>query len=286
MNALRTGIKKVKVLGYPFAGGQPRGGVEMTPGYLKEQAWFKNLANSRKMPVVYEEIAVTNGSCNAEHAATDKVTEEGHVLAKNIDNVIKSSEILRNQTYKALQDGYFPIVLGGDHSQAIGSIAGMKKMHPDGKLIWIDAHIDANTPSSSPSRNAHGMPLAYLAGSVPLYKHWNCVNLEKDLCYFGIRSYEEEEERMVRDNNVLVFDSAQCKPEVLDKIHSDIHGYFNHKAGQSKYWISFDIDGVDSSEFLSTGTDEGNGLKLDFTYKLFERMIPQSCGMDFTEVNF
>jgi arginase len=90
-----------------------------------------------------------------------------------------------------LKDGFYPVVLGGDHSQAIGSVAGMKRMFPNGKIIWIDAHIDANTPSSSPSRNAHGMPLAYLSGIVPLYEHWNCVKLQNDLCYFGIRSYEE-----------------------------------------------------------------------------------------------
>jgi arginase len=65
---------------------------------------------------------------------------------------------------RALQDGYFPVVLGGDHSQAMGSLSGYKKLHPDGRIIWMDAHIDANTPTSSPSRNAHGMPLAYLSG--------------------------------------------------------------------------------------------------------------------------
>lgn len=83
-----------------------------------------------------------------------------------------------------------------------------------------------------------------------------------------------------------MFDSAECTRNRLDTIHSQIHRYFKHKPDQTKYWISFDIDGVDSSEFQSTGTDEGNGLSLDFTYSLFERMIPQTVGMDFTEVNF
>jgi len=69
----------------------------------------------------------------------------------------------------------------------------MKKFKPDTKILWMDAHIDANTPNSSPSKNAHGMPLAYLSGIVPYYKHLECVNLQKDLCYFGIRSFEDEE---------------------------------------------------------------------------------------------
>ena len=72
-------------------------------------------------------------------------------------------------------------------------------MFPDGKIIWVDAHIDANTPHSSPSGNAHGMPLSYLSGIVPMSKYWNCVNIEKDLCYFGIRSYEEDEVALIKE---------------------------------------------------------------------------------------
>jgi len=205
--------------------------------------------------------------------------------AKNIKNVIKSSQQLRNQTFKALKDGYYPIVLGGDHSQAIGSIAGMKRLYPDAKLIWVDAHIDANTPASSPSKNAHGMPLAYLSGMVPLHTHWKCVDIEKDLCYFGIRSFEEEEEQLVKDKQVLVFEPENCQTDALDSIHREMNQYFDHTK-DSKYWISFDIDSVDAAEFRSTGTAEGNGLSLDFTYKFFEKFTPRTVGMDLTEVNF
>jgi len=127
-----------------------------------------------------------------------------------------SSEQLKLQTYKALKDGYYVIVLGGDHSQAIGSIGGMKRMFPNGKIIWIDAHIDANTPNSSPSRNAHGMPLSYLSGNVQGQEHMNCVKLENDLCYFGIRSYEDDEKELIKEKGVLVFDSAECVEGRLD----------------------------------------------------------------------
>lgn len=221
------------------------------------------------------------------HDHTDKVkNSHGHFVPKNEAHVMKSSEQLKRQTYQALKDGYYPIVLGGDHSQAIGSISGMKKAHPNGKIIWIDAHIDANTPESSPTRNAHGMPLSYLAGLIPLQRHWQCVKIEKDLCYFGIRSYEDDEKELIESKQVLVFESKECKIPKLDAIHQEIHTYFKHNANLSKYWISFDIDGVDSSEFLSTGTDEKHGIKLDFLYKLFERLLPQTVGMDLTEVNF
>lgn len=100
---------------------------------------------------------------------------------------------LKRQTANALREGYFPIVVGGDHSQAMGSLSGFKKLNPEGRILWLDAHIDANTPITSPSRNAHGMPLAFLSGNVEKHKNWKCVDMDKDICYFGIRSFEEGE---------------------------------------------------------------------------------------------
>jgi arginase len=89
----------------------------------------------------------------------------------------------------------------------------MKRFMPEAKIIWIDAHIDANTPESSPSRNAHGMPLAYLTGQIHQHKHWDCVDIRRDLCYFGIRSYEDDEAHFISDNNVLVFEPKECRTE-------------------------------------------------------------------------
>ena len=290
MNTSLRALRKVKVLGYPFAGGQGRSGVELTPSWLQNQDWFKRAAKDTRLPIEYEEIQVSSPKCNTYHVekamANGGLTEEELADAKNAQNVLASSTQLRNQTYKALRDGYFPIVLGGDHSQAIGSVAGMKKYAPDTKLLWVDAHIDANTPASSPSKNAHGMPLAYLSGIVPFQKHWKCLDMAKDICYFGIRSYEEEEVALLKEKQTLVFEPSECKLEALESIHQTINHYFNHEADdRRKYWISFDIDGVDSGSFASTGTAEGNGISLEFAYRLFERFVPESIGMDFTEVN-
>lgn len=154
-----------------------------------------------------------------------------------------------------------------------------------GKIVWIDAHFDVNTPLTSPSRNAHGMPLAYLSGYVNGFEHMRCMDMDRDICYFGVRSFEEGEEVVIQDKSVLCFDSAECKLHRLDEIHNQIQRHFK-QTQKTKYWISFDIDGVDAGEFKSTGTDEGNGLSLDFTLSLFEKVIPKAVGMDFTEVNF
>ena len=265
--------------------------------------------------VVYEQIDVTSTRCNKFHENTCAVpstssdSEENEIQdscsktfaqPKNASNVYESAMRLQEQTAKALEEGFYPIVLGGDHSQAIGSISGMKRVYPDAKIVWIDAHIDANTPESSPSGNAHGMPLTYLAGMVPGQEHWKCVDIASELCYFGIRSYEDDELQLIKDQQVLVFEAPFCQPEKLDDIEIIMKQYFKNaernqkekkltqpvSGAHQKYWLSFDIDAVDASEFRSTGTAEDKGITRNFVKSFFDRMVSHSIGLDFSEVNF
>jgi arginase family enzyme len=116
--------------------------------------------------------------------------------------------------------------------------------------------------------------------------------MDKDICYFGIRSFEEGELKYMEENTCLVFESETCHAteERVHEIHKEIYQYFKaqpkYRTGLPKYWISFDIDGIDNSEFKSTGTDEGAGLTFDFAYMLLSRFIPRAYGMDLTEINF
>lgn len=119
---------------------------------------------------------------------------------------------------------------------------------------------------------------------VPYYQQWKCMNLSKDLCYFGIRSYEPEEHQLIKDKNILVFEAADCLKENIGAIQKELSRYF--KKRDNKYWISFDIDSVDSRSFKSTGTAEEDGLTLEFVENFFQSMAGQTVGMDFTEVNF
>lgn len=194
---LRNSIRKIKVIGYPFAGGQGKTGVEKTPMWLATQPWFNQMQAVKNV-----EFEMVNVSCSDANTLTfdeqyPSSSSDGLAVPRNIKNVMDSSRALKHATAKALREGYFPVVLGGDHSMAIGSVAGLKSVHPNSKIIWMDAHIDANTPDSSPSGNIHGMPLAYLSGVVPFHRHWRCVNMDDDVCYFGIRSYEADELQMV-----------------------------------------------------------------------------------------
>lgn len=72
----------------------------------------------------------------------------------------------------------------------------------------------------------HGMPLAYLSGMVPHHSQWQCLDISKDICYFGIRSYEQEEVQLLQDKRVLVFESSECKEDDMDQIEFELDIYF------------------------------------------------------------
>ena len=175
-------------------------------------------------------------------------------------------------------------MFGGDHSQGIGSINGLKSVYPNTKILWIDAHVDANTRQSTLTGDIHGGPVAYLSG-LQEYELKPVLSL-KDIIYFGLRQWEPEEKQLLDDRNIPWFKSEECLAERMPEIKQKIEKYFFPDGKKVPYWISFDIDGVTHEEFRSTGTPESKGIPLSFMHRFFETFIPESLGMDFTEVNF
>ena len=106
------------------------------------------------------------------------------------------------------------------------------------------------------------------------------------MVYFGLRQWEPEEMEMVKAQKILWYESKLCTPSALPQIKAGVEAYLFPDNKKTPYWISFDIDGVCHTEFKSTGTPESVGIPLDFMLRFFETFIPESVGMDFTEVNF
>jgi len=123
----------------------------------------------------------------------------------------------------------------------------MKSFMPDAKLIWIDAKLDAKTPESG--QDANSMPLAFLSGHVQNYKNWHCLDMSKDLCFVGTRSYKAEEARLISDQYVLVIQPEDCQTHDIRDIQIHINRHFG---GASRYWISLDVDSLDATQFKST----------------------------------
>ncbi|HWS60382.1 MAG TPA: arginase [Flavobacterium sp.] len=193
-------------------------------------------------------------------------------VAKRIEHVVEQCSRVSNSVQKNLNDNYFPIVLSGDHSSALGTISGIKAAYPEQTLgvIWIDAHADLHSPYTTPSGNIHGMPLAAALGNDNLdcqvnvlssstQNHWNNLKnigikkpkvLAENLVYFGVRDTEEAEDKLIEKLNIRNYKVEEvryrgleiCVEEALAKL-----------SNCDMIYVSFDVDSMDC-DLISFGT--------------------------------
>jgi arginase len=222
-----------------------------------------------------------------------EVCPVGEERSKYLHEIASTCEQLRGKVLAAIEAGATPVVLGGDHSIAIGSIAAQAIHHrkrglPVG-LIWVDAHADMNTPETSPSGNIHGMPLAVslgrgakelvaLAGGPPAL-------LSRHVSLFGVRDLDVEERRIVKESGVRVFTMAeidergvaQCMDEAIERAST----------GTAGIHLSFDLDAVDPQYAPGVGTAVPGGLTYREAHFACERVARSGrlLGMDVVELN-
>lgn len=186
------------------------------------------------------------------------------------------------------QKNYFPIILGGDHSIAIGTWSGMAVSQKEALgLIWIDAHMDSHTPQTTPSQAIHGMPLAALLGYgeptlVNLYAPGTKLN-PQDVVLIGVRSFESEEAALLKQLNVKIYYMDEVKArgfdvvfqEALSKVTADTKGF----------GISIDIDSIDPILAPGTGAPEPDGLNDQDIAKMLRdvRNHPQFKALEIAE---
>lgn len=178
---------------------------------------------------------------------------------RHLDEVVAWNRGVFDACYGCLQDGRFPLLLGGDHCLAIGSIsAAARHCRDTGKkllVLWLDAHADANTGSTSPTGNIHGMPVACLCGDgpAPLTSLSGTVPAVKPehIRQVGIRSVDADEKRQLRDLNLAVFDMRYIDENGMR------HTMQNALAGiddNTHLHVSFDVDFLDCSIAPGVGT--------------------------------
>ena len=171
---------------------------------------------------------------------------------------------LAELTHNAIKQDFFPIILGGDHSIAIGSWAGIIPQNSPFGIIWIDAHFDMHTPETSPSGNIHGMSVASLLGrghSALVNTAYNGAKITADnIFYMGIRSYETPEYKTVTQENIKVLYADEVHNMGFKTALNQAISYFNGR--NIPYGISFDVDSLDPTHISATGTPVTNGLQL------------------------
>ncbi len=228
-------------------------------------------------------------------------------FAKRIEHVVEQCERVSNAVCENITNGFFPIVLSGDHSSALGTISGIKAANPNKTLgvIWIDAHADIHPPYTSPSGNIHGMPLAAAMGldnldcqinepSDATIAHW--INLKNigiggskltpdHLIYFGVRDFEDAEKYSIEKNNIRLVKVEElryrgldiCVKEAIDKLlDCDL------------IYISFDVDSMDCDNIsYGTGTPVPHGFFPNEVIQIIELILATKkvCCIEITEIN-
>ncbi len=191
--------------------------------------------------------------------------------------------------FRQLPPDAFAVVLGGDHSIAMGSVAGAAH-HGRLGVIWVDAHTDINTPDTSPSGNIHGMPLSHLlgVGDPRLLDIWGggAVIDPADIVYIGIRSVDMKERGLIKEHGILTYTMKDIDMEGLASVAKQTIAYLKRR-GVSRVHVSFDADVLDPTLAPGVGTPEPGGLTYREAHLLMELLCDAkiATSLDLVEVN-
>ncbi|MEM8522630.1 arginase [Flavobacterium sp. PL12] len=229
-------------------------------------------------------------------------------FAKRIEHVLEQCTRVSSSVKENLESNYFPIVLSGDHSSALGTISGIKAAYPDKNIgiFWIDAHADLHSPYTSPSGNIHGMPIAAALAEDNLSsrntndvtsetkQHWdNMKNIglkgpkirPENLIYFGVRDTEEEEDRQIEKLQIKNYRVEEVRYRGLKKCVDEALAQLSHCG---IIYISFDVDSMDCDTIsYGTGTPVPKGFDQYEIIAIINQIIENKkvvC-IEFVEVN-
>jgi len=229
-------------------------------------------------------------------------------FALNLDHITKMLPRICDKVANTLNDGFFPLILTGDHSNAAGAISGVKKHIGDKRLgvVWIDAHADLHSPYTTPSGNVHGMPLAMLLGEDNLENQSNEPDEEtialwneaktiggadispklqaNDLVFIDIRDLERQEWDFIDEKGIEFYTPKEIKQYGIETVAKETIDYLKDC---DYIYVSFDVDSLDPSVSKGTGTPYPDGLQLHEAKTLLYHLMkhPKTIALEVTEIN-
>lgn len=273
--------KTVEIIGVPSTFGQRKLGVNLGPDairYAGIEERIKAIGLSVK----------DSGNIAVPKLDLEKFNSEQEGL-RNIEEIIETSNILSDAVSTSIEHNHFPLVLGGDHSIAIGSISGVSKHYENLGVIWYDAHGDLNVPEESPSGNIHGMLLRVLAGEgddrlVNVSDYSPKVKPE-NIVLIGMRDLDEGEKRYIKEHNIKTFTMAEVDRFGIKQVIEETIAYLKPKT--DGIHLSLDVDALDPVETPGTGTRVLGGLTYRESHFALELLHNSNLitSMDLVEVN-
>jgi len=261
-------VTRVDVIGVPMDLGADRRGVDMGPSavrYAGLRAAIERLGitavDRGNIPVRVVESASPE---EAKAKYLPIITEACARLADVVDEIVRA--------------GNFPLVLGGDHSIAIGTLAGVARARGRAPgVIWVDAHGDINTPITSPSANVHGMPVHFALEAHSISP--------KRIVYIGLRDVDAGEKRTIHDLGVKAFTMSDIDRLGMAAVISEALAITCD--GHGSLHVSFDMDGIDPREAPGVGTPVRGGLSYREAHLLMEAVAASGAlgSLEITEIN-
>ena len=243
--------KRIVIIGAALDLGAGRRGVDMGPSAIRYAGLDERLAG------LGYEIADWG---NVETAVAE-ATASGDPQARFLTQIKEACERIARRVERVTRDGRVPVVLGGDHSVALGTLGGLAAAHGAGAVLWIDAHGDLNTPETSPSGNVHGMPLAVAlgrGGEAFASEAWPLPMLDPErVALIGIRSLDEGEREFVRETGMGVYTMTDLDRQGLEAVFREA---LDRVEGAAFVHVSLDMDVVDPDVAPGVGTPVRGGL--------------------------
>lgn len=274
----------VHILEMPLDFGASRHGADMGPSAIR-------LAGLReKLEGLGHQIVRYDAPVNIRVQENEKI---GNPKAKYLEPIVQSCTELAGYVKQAGQSGEFPLVLGGDHSVVLGSLAGMGAVaKEEGKklgVLYVDAHGDFNTDQTTPTGNIHGECMAASCGIglselTNLYYEGMKVD-PKNVCFVGSRDLDAGERKLMKDAGVTVFTMSDIERQGFAAIVKKVIVFF--KSHVDMVHVSFDMDVLDPMFAPGTGVPVPAGLNTREALLLMEEMseIGMVCSADIVEVN-
>jgi arginase len=277
--------KNVKIVGVPMDLGADRRGVDMGPSVVRIAGLSGKLT---ELGYEVEDI----GNVPVALAETRNIAD-ADARHKYLAEVAKSSQILADRVEKILEADAMPIILGGDHSIAIGSVAGISSFYRkrDQRIgvLWVDAHADINTPESSPSGNIHGMPLAALLGHGPA----ELVNISgfapkvrpEDCVVVGVRQIDDGERELARRIGLRVYTMRDLDEKGMSRVMDEaIEHVTRYTVG---FHATFDMDFVDPDYAPGVGTPVPGGGTFRESHLAMEKIADSGrmLSVEMVEIN-
>jgi arginase len=275
--------KKATIIGVPMDLGAGRRGVDMGPSAIRIAGLNQAIAL-----LGYEVTDAGNVNVHPPEAV-----RELNPRARYLPQIAAAAEELSAKVEAALEEGALPVVLGGDHSIAIGSVAGLASYHRKrGKrvgIIWLDAHTDSNTPETSPSGNIHGMPLAVLLGrgarELTHVGGFAPKVLPENAAIIGARSVDPGERELLKSLGIRVFTMSEVDERgMADVVFEAVE---IASLGTAGFHVTMDMDFIDPFYAPGVGTPERGGATYRESHFAMERIADSRrvLSVELTEVN-